>query len=208
MSRTAKQTTKTNENSKTKKSTTKKKTINQNKKSSETPKETNTKESIEEPKILNNTSDSSSKNKLTRKKKIICISLTTSLLALSIIVPPIIVSKKLSEKNNQIFFKDSDFVYLRKQIISLVDKEHMNLNSFQKVMNNIFKKSLLASNNNISNLIQNVEILNYQSNSITFKIILDSNYKYEFNNSNNEIIITNNNLFITYSGLNSIKFYD
>ncbi|MDE6473156.1 MAG: hypothetical protein K2K73_01960, partial [Ureaplasma sp.] len=194
--------------SNTKKSTTKKKTTNPNKKSSETPKETSSKEAVEEPKVSNDTNDSSNKNKPTRKKKIICISLTTSLLALSIIVPSIIVCKKLKEKNNQIFFKDSDFIYLRKQIINLVDKEHMNLNSFQKVMNNIFKKSLLASNNNISNLIRNVEILNYQSDSITFKITLDSNYKYEFDSFNNEIIITNNNLFITYSGLNSIKFYD
>ncbi|MDE6473053.1 MAG: hypothetical protein K2K73_01435, partial [Ureaplasma sp.] len=105
-------------------------------------------------------------------------------------------------------FKDSDFVYLRKQIINLVDKEHMSLNSFEKVMLNVFKECLLASNVSISNLIQNVEIQNYRNDSITFKITLASNYKYEFDSFNNEIIINKNVLLISYTGLNSIKFYD
>ena len=209
MSKTTKQTT-TSKNSNTKKSTSKKKKTNQNKKSVETSKETNSKETTEESKVSNDANDSPSKNKLTKKQKIMRIALGTSfsLLGLSTAIPSIIVCTKLNEKNNQIVFKDSDFVYLRKQIINLVNKEHMNLKSFEKVMLNVFTECLLASNVSISNLIQNVEILNYQSNSITFKITLDSNYKYEFDSFNNEIIISKNVLLISYTGLNSIKFYD
>ena len=209
MGRTAKQTT-TSKNSNTKKTTSKKKTTNQNKKSVETPKETNSEEITEELKVSNDANDTPSKNKLTKKQKIIRIALGTSfsLLGLSTAIPSIIVCTKLNEKNNQIVFKDSDFVYLRKQIINLVDKEHMSLNSFEKLMLNVFKECLLASNTSISNLIQNVEIQNYRNDLVTFKITLDSKYEYEISNLNNEITINKNVLLISYTGLNSIKFYN
>ena len=158
MGRTGKQTNTTskNTNTNTKKSTTKKKTTNQNQKSVETKKETNSKETTEELKTSNDSNDTLNKNKLTKKQKIMRIALGTSisLLVLSAIISPIIVYTKLNESNNQIVFKDSDFVYLRKQIINLVNKEHMNLNSFEKVMLNVFKEYLLASNVSISNLIK------------------------------------------------------
>ncbi|MDE5599395.1 MAG: hypothetical protein K2I49_00485 [Ureaplasma sp.] len=123
---------------------------------------------------------------------------------------PIAMTNKIINQATLILFTDWDISNLRQKIIEKVNSEKLSEPALAKyAMTDLFKNELTSSRKNIGNLIVNVEVTNYSTNSITFQVTLTldkDKYDYQYDGSNSNIKISDNILSITYEGTNSITF--